>query len=283
MPRLRIKQLAVIGDPVSHSLSPAMQNAAIERLELPYRYRAIRVKPGELPAFLKGKATLLEGFNVTVPLKEAIVPLLDRLAYEAELIGAVNTVLRREGKWLGFNTDGAGYLMSLHADAKFGVRGKRVVLLGAGGAARGIAVALTLAKAGHVLIANRTPARAEALVQDLGFRLGKDRLSASPLEGNDFEKELKRADLLINTTRVGLGGSSFENFPWKKLKKSALVSDIVYIPRITPFLKTAKKSGHRIHTGEGMLVFQGALAFEIWTGVQPDPKLMRRAILKKLN
>lgn len=282
MPRLRIKQLAVIGDPVSHSLSPVMQNAAIEGLELPFRYRSIRVKPGELPAFLQGKATSLEGFNVTVPHKEAIVPLLDRLAYEAELIGAVNTVLRRDGKWLGFNTDGAGYLMSLHADAKFSVRGKRVVVLGAGGAARGIAVALTLAKSRHVLIANRTPARAEALVQDLGFRLGKDLLSASPLEGKDFEKELQRADLLINTTRVGLGGSSFESFPWKRLKKSALVSDIVYIPRITPFLKTAKKGGHRIHTGEGMLVFQGALSLEIWTGAKPDPRLMRRAILKKL-
>ena len=283
MPRPRIKQIAVIGDPVSHSLSPAMQNAAIARLELPYRYRAIRVRPGELSAFLKGKATRLEGFNVTVPHKEAIVPLLDRLAYEAELIGAVNTVLRREGKWLGFNTDGAGYLMSLQADAKFSVRGKRVVLLGAGGAARGIAVALVLAKARHVVVANRTLARAEGLVQDLGFRLGKASLSASPLEGKGFERELGRADLLVNTTRVGLGGSSFESFPWKKLKKGALVSDIVYIPRHTPFLKAAKKMKHPIHTGEGMLVFQGALALEIWTGAKPDPKLMRRAILKNLR
>lgn len=282
MPRRKIKQLAVIGDPVSHSLSPTMQNAAIERLKLPYRYRAIRVLPGELGAFLKERALRLEGFNITVPHKEAIVPLLDRLAYEAELIGAVNTVLRRDGKWLGFNTDGAGYLMSLHADAKFSVRGKRVLLLGAGGAARAIAVALVLTKARQVVIANRTLGRAEDLVRDLGFRLGKEVLSALPLEGKDFEKELGRADLLINTTRVGLGGSSFEDFPWKKLKKSSLVSDIVYVPRFTPFLKAAKKSGHPIHTGEGMLVFQGALAFEIWTGVKPDPRLMRRALLKKL-
>jgi shikimate dehydrogenase len=274
---------ALLGDPVAHTLSPAMQNAAIERLELPYRYRAIRVKPGELPAFLRGKATQLEGFNVTVPHKEAIAPLLDRLAYEAELIGAVNTVLRREGKWLGFNTDGAGYLMSLQADAKFSVRAKRVLLLGAGGSARGIAVALLLAKARQVIIANRTLARAEGLVHDLGFRLGKDKLSALPLEGKDFEKALSRADLLINTTRVGLGGSSFSDFPWKKLKKGALVSDIVYIPRLTPFLKAAKKWKHPIHTGEGMLIFQGALALEIWTGAKPDPKLMRRAILKKLS
>jgi shikimate dehydrogenase len=282
MARTRIKQLAVIGDPVSHSLSPTMQNAAIERLELPFRYRAIRVRPGELPAFLQGKARLLEGFNVTVPHKEAIVPLLDRLAFEAELIGAVNTVLRRDGQWLGFNTDGAGYLMSLQADAQFRVRGKRVVLLGAGGAARGIAVALVLAKARHVLVANRTPERAESLVRDLAFRLGKEQLTASPLEGKEFEKELNRADLLINTTRVGLGGGSFENFPWKKLKRDSLVSDIVYIPRLTPFLKAARKAKHPIHTGEGMLVYQGALALEIWTGAKPDPKLMRRAILKKL-
>ncbi len=282
MPK-RNQELAVIGDPVSHSLSPAMQNAAIAKLKAPYRYRALRVRPQDLGDFLKGKARKLEGFNVTLPHKEAIAPLLDRLSYEAKLIGAVNTVLRRDGKWLGFNTDGAGYLMSLRADKKFDPRGKDIVILGAGGAARALAVVLALAHAKSITVANRTLKRAEQLVREIAFRIKGTKFKAIPLEGEALDATLKNCRLLINTTRVGLGGSSFEDFPWKKLRRGALVSDIVYSPRMTPFLKAARRRKHPIHTGEGMLVYQGALAFEIWTGLNPDVKLMRRELLARLK
>ena len=277
------KRLAVIGDPVSHSLSPAMQNAAIQRLKAPYRYQAIRIGQESLPDFIKTKAPTLAGFNVTVPLKEAIVPLLDRLAFEAKLIGAVNTVLPKEGELIGFNTDGAGYLMSLHADRKFNPKGKRVVILGSGGAARALAAVLALAHAKSVTVANRTLHRAEQLTRELRFRLPKAELNFCPLRGTPLERALRRCDLLINTTRVGLGGTSFEGFPWEKLKRNALVSDIVYNPRMTPFLKTAKKFRHPIHTGDGMLVYQGALAFEIWTGRKPPVQVMYKTLLKHLK
>ncbi|KAB2841774.1 shikimate dehydrogenase [bacterium] len=283
MPRTKIHKLAVIGDPVSHSLSPAMHNAALRKRGAPYRYEALRVAPEKLEAFMKGKARTLAGFNVTVPHKEAVLPHLKRLAYEAELIGAVNTVVNRNGELVGFNTDGAGYLMSLHVDKKFDPRGKRVVILGAGGAARALAVVLSLAQARSVTVANRTLKRAEQLARELAFRLPKSKLLACPLEGKALESALKDCDLLVNTTRVGLGGTSFEDFPWEKLPRRALVSDIVYTPRMTPFLKAAKRRGHPIHTGEGMLVFQGALAFEIWTGLKPDVRLMRRELLKRLG
>lgn len=282
MPRTKIHKLAVIGDPVSHSLSPAMHNAALRKRGAPYRYEALRVAPEKLEAFMKGKARTLAGFNVTVPHKEAVLPHLKRLAYEAELIGAVNTVVNRNGELVGFNTDGAGYLMSLHVDKKFDPRGKRVVILGAGGAARALAVVLSLAQARSVTVANRTLKRAEQLARELAFRLPKSKLLACPLEGKALESALKDCDLLVNTTRVGLGGTSFEDFPWEKLPRRVLVSDIVYTPRMTPFLKAAKRRGHPIHTGEGMLVFQGALAFEIWTGLKPDVRLMRRELLRRL-
>lgn len=282
MPRNKVQKLAVIGDPISHSLSPAMQNAAIEKLGAPYLYQAIRVRSQGLKAFVQGRARQLAGFNVTIPHKEAIVPLLTRLDKQAALIGAVNTVVNRDGKLIGFNTDGAGYLTSLEADKKFSPRKKRIVLLGAGGAARALAVVLTMADAKAITIANRSPARAEHLARELALRMPPSQFIACAQQGKDFEAALKTCDLLINTTRVGLNGTAFPDFPWEKLNKRALVSDIVYTPRMTPFLKAAKRREHEIHTGEGMLVFQGALAFEIWTGLKPDAKLMRRELLRRL-
>ncbi len=277
------KQLAVIGDPISHSLSPLIQSAAIKKLRIPYEYKALRVRPKELRRFMKGKSGELAGFNVTIPHKEAIIPFLDRLAFEAKSIGAVNTVMNRNGELIGFNTDGAGYLLSLEKDKKFYPRGKRITLLGAGGAARAIAVVLGLNGAKSLVIANRTISRARRLARDLKKHLPQVPISSCGLKGKEFETALKNTQLLINTTMVGMGGTAFEDFPWKRLNPKALVSDIVYRPQITPFLKSARKAGHPIHPGEGMLVYQGALALELWTGKQPDVRLMRRVMLKALK
>jgi shikimate dehydrogenase len=282
-PSKKKKLLAVIGDPVSHSLSPLIQNAAIKKLKLPYEYQAIRVKPEQLKTFMRTRAKKLAGFNVTIPHKEAILPYLDRLAVEAKMIGAVNTIMQRNGTWVGFNTDGSGYLLSLQQDKKFNPRGRHVTLLGAGGAARAIANVLGLNRAKSITIANRTLSRANPLVMSLKKNLPQVEFQCCSLEDKRFESALQRSHLLINTTSVGLKGTSFPSFPWKKLRTDALVSDIVYTPRMTPFLKAAKKAGHPIHTGEGMLIYQGALALELWTGHRPDVRLMRRVLLKKLG
>lgn len=279
---MKKNRLAVIGDPVSHSLSPLFQNAALKKMGLPWIYTARRIRPQELARFIRGPARRLAGFNVTIPHKESILPFLDRLSFEAQLIGAVNTVMIKDGEMVGFNTDGAGYLKSLHQEKKFNPKGRHVTLLGAGGAARSIASVLCLHQVKSLTLANRNIDRAEQLARHLQKYFTKIEIFACELWSAEFEAALRRSALLVNTTSVGLKGSAFENFPFKKLKKRALVSDIVYTPRLTPFLKAAKKAGHPIHTGEGMLAHQGALALELWTGKVPNLPLMLRTLRRAL-
>jgi shikimate 5-dehydrogenase len=276
-------RLAVIGDPVSHSLSPLFQNAALKKLGLNWEYRALRVRAVELRAFMAGPAKQLAGFNVTIPHKESILPMMDRLSFEAQVIGAVNTVVIRNGERIGFNTDGSGYLLSLQQEKKLNPKSRHVTLLGAGGAARAIASVLCLNRVKSLTLANRSIGRGEALAGQLRGRFPKIEIFSCELWSGEFEAALRRSQLLVNTTSVGLHGSAFENFPYAKLKKGALVSDIVYNPRLTPFLKAAKKAGHPIHSGEGMLAQQGALSLELWTGKVPDVKLMMRVLRKELG
>jgi shikimate dehydrogenase len=279
----RKQKLAIIGDPVAHSVSPQMQNAVLRLLKLPFVYEKIQVRPKALKKFMKGKARKLVGFNVTIPHKEKLLTELDWISPQARLIGAVNTVVRRGKKLLGFNTDGDGYLESLRVQAKFFPRKKKIVLLGAGGAARSIAVALAQEGAAKILIANRTSIKAHRLSQALARHFPKVGFSSSPLQGVAFERSLRDSHLVVNTTSVGLGNSSFKNFPWEKIRRSTLISDIVYKPLMTPWLRQAKRHGHPIHRGEGMLVYQGALSFLLWTGHEPDIRLMYRVALKSLK
>lgn len=279
----KTKPLAIIGDPVQHSLSPSMQNAALRECGLDYRYEKILVRPEELDRFMKKKAIQLAGFNVTVPHKEKILPHLDFVVPLARSIGAVNTVWNHRGMLIGFNTDGNGYLMSLEQEKRFKVPQSQILILGAGGAARSLVVSLHLAGASKIVLANRTLGRAQRLAGSLKKKFSKLRLQACSLTGPDFPKNLKQTDLLINTTTVGLNGTAFPNFPWKALRSGATVSDIVYHPRMTPLLKSAQQHGHPVHTGEGMLVYQGALSFEIWTGRAPSAKTMLKVLRKKLS
>jgi shikimate dehydrogenase len=232
---------------------------------------------------MKGPARRLAGFNITLPHKEKIIPYLDFLVPKARMIGAVNTVVQRRGKLIGFNTDGDGYLMSLREEKDFDVRGAHVTLLGAGGAARSLAVSLAFSQVKGITIANRSVHRARKLAGYLASHFKKASFAYSELSGVSFERALKKTDLLINTTSVGLGGSRFENFPWDQVPARTLISDIVYTPRWTPFLNEAKRRGYAVHTGEGMLLHQGALAFELWTGHRPDMRVMRRALLRGLS
>lgn len=275
---------AVLGDPVEHSLSPVFQNAALEAAGIDARYVALRVTPEDLPNFLTGiRHSNIKGFNATVPHKEALAKICDKLSKEAQLIGAVNTVSIKAGKLHGDNTDGAGFLASLSEEAKFDPKGKKVCMLGAGGAARAIGYALAKAGAVQIVIANRTPTKARALADDLGEKMKKTRFAASSHRSSELSRAVEGADLLVNATSVGLGGRGVISLPWGVLPKSALIADIVYDPRLTPMLTEAKRRKYKILSGLGMLVHQGALSYEIWTGSKPDIGKMRKAAEKALK
>lgn len=277
------KKLAVIGDPVAHSLSPQMQNAALRALGLPFVYSKIRVHPEDLKKFFREEVPKLAGFNSTLPHKERLFPFMDWVCPKARIIGAINTVVRRGKRLWGFNTDGDGYLVSLYRENGFSLEQKNVCLLGAGGAARSLAVAMATAGVRRVSFHNRTVERGAKLARYLKGHFPKVSFSYTGLSGTPFHQSLSKCDLLVNTTSLGLGKTAFKDFPWQHIPSGVLVSDIVYNPRITPFLRSAQGQGFPIHTGEGMLVHQGALSFLLWTGRVPDTALMHRTLLKSLS
>lgn len=212
----------------------------------------------------------LDGFNVTVPHKEKIIPLLDIVSKAAKTIGAVNTVVRKRARWYGDNSDWQGYLFSYKARfKKKPLKGKRIVLLGAGGAARAIVYALCHEKVSEIIIANRNAGRAEKLVRHFNRHFPHIPKRALPLNSKKLGEFLAKTDLLINATTVGLGNSRFSKSPIRSLRHKAIVSDIVYNPPLSPLLKEAKKSGHPILPGVGMFLHQAALSFELWTGKKP--------------
>jgi shikimate dehydrogenase len=280
----------LIGRPVSHSLSPAMHEAAFHAQGMNCRYHAFHVEPEALPAAVAGlKALGVAGFNVTIPHKEAIMPLLDEVAENARLVGAVNTVVCRNGRLVGYNTDGWGFLCALEEE---GVRpsGMRAVVLGAGGAARAIASHLILAGAAHVAVLNRTVAKAEALVASLTEALQEGRSAPRHLPpfvagGLDAEALIRQADLVVNCTALGMGELAAESplpaISW--LRTGAVVYDTVYRPAQTRLMREALAHGCRAIGGLGMLVHQGACAWEYWFGRRGPTATMWAAVRAELN
>ncbi len=279
-----VQHLAVIGDPIEHSLSPPMQNAALRDLNLDWTYTKIRVVPQDLKKFLQTHKRRLRGFNVTLPHKENILPLLDYVVPQAQFIGAVNTVLNHQGSWIGFNTDGMGYIQSLHEETGFIAQKKNIVLLGAGGACRAISTLLATQGARRLTLLNRTLLRAQKLADSLKKKFPQTEFYALALNPKNLRTALPQADLLLNTSSIELHETAFLDFPWEQLPRKTLVSDILYRPRITAFLGAAQKHGHPIHTGEGMLVHQGALALTLWSGgLRPNIQLMHQTLLQCLE
>lgn len=280
----KTKICALIGDPVEHTMSPAMHNAAFKRLGLDYIYVPFRVRKEALEQAVAGiRALNIRGFNITIPHKVAIIPLLDGLDPIAEKIGAVNTVLNDDGELRGYNTDAAGFLRALR---ERGVEpaGKNMVVLGAGGASRAIAYILAENDA-RLTILNRKSGLDKAgeiawrISRDLGKEVGVLELDPENLAG-----ALDKADVLINATSVGMSPHGGETpVPARFLKAGLVVFDIVYNPMMTRLLKEAEAAGARTIGGTDMLAWQGALAFEKWTG-QPAPiALMRREAIKMLE
>jgi len=259
-------QLGILGDPVEHSLSPAMHEAALWALGIPGRYLKLPTPPERLSERIQEVREAFRGVNVTVPLKERVVAYLDVLTPAAQAIGAVNTVVNEGGRLLGENTDAAGFLKSLE-EAE--VEGKRAFVLGAGGAAR--AVVYALKTAGYeVDLYNRTRARAEAVARAFGARVAD--LAAA-----------RQADLLVNATSVGLGDPEATPLPAEFFPERGFAVDLVYKPIKTRFLREAEAKGLGVVDGLGMLLWQGALAFELWTGKKAPVEVMRRVLWDALG
>jgi len=275
----------ILGHPVSHTLSPIMHNAAFQALGLDCCYLSFDVEPRDLRKGIQGLAALgIKGFNLTIPHKETVIKLLDEVTPEAARIGAVNTVMVRQNRLIGHNTDGLGFVNAFREETGVSLRGKGVLLLGAGGAAR--AVAFQLAKEGiaNLLIINRTLSNARALVRDFGKKFTSVNWSANAFSPKVWDRiPLERVDVVINATSVGMQPNDPLMIPRSLLKERLVVCDLIYRPTKTRLLSAAEAAGAKAINGLGMLVHQGALAFELWTNKKPPVDLMKSAVKGHLD
>jgi shikimate dehydrogenase len=278
----KTKVYAVIGDPVEHSLSPAMHNAAFDACKLDCVFLAFKVESDEVGNAISGMRALgIQGLNVTMPHKSTVIGFLDEVDQTAKLLEAVNTVKNENGKLCGFNTDGAGALAALNENG-VGPKCKKVVLLGAGGAARAVAFALAK-EADELSILNRTLKSAAELAYLLKqeFDANVIAYALSPLA---VKANVADADLLINATSVGMKPNAKQSLvapEW--LKPGLAVMDIVYDPIETKLARDAKAAGAKVVSGVEMLIYQGAASFEIWTGCSAPVEVMRKAAVNQLK
>ncbi|MBT2665553.1 shikimate dehydrogenase [Bacillus sp. ISL-4] len=274
------KIYGVMGDPIAHSMSPDIHNDAFEKENIDAVYHHFHVTKESLNDAVKGmKALGIEGFNITIPHKTSIIPFLDEVDELALAIGAVNTVVNKNGRFIGYNTDGKGFFKSLCDEISGDIKAKKTLVIGAGGAAR--AIYFTLVKEGikQVDIANRTKERAAQLVSDCPY----DKVS-NAFSIIEAEESLSQYDLIIQTTSSGMS-PELDHSPLKvdQLKTGAIVSDIIYNPLQTKLLREAGEKGAKTQNGLGMFINQAALAFEIWTGIMPDTARMTDIVLNKLG
>ncbi len=279
-----VSKLGIIGFPIGHSISPVFQQTALDRLGMDAVYQAWEVKPEDVGAFLQGiRSPDVLGINVTVPHKETVIPFLDQVDDWAAAAGAVNTIVNREGLLTGHNTDGTGFLRALREAGGFDPRGRRVLVLGAGGAARGVVLALIREGVGRLTIANRTVERARQLsriAQDNGLEA-----HAIALKGSDLVAASASAELIVNCTSMGMShGPDQTGTPLSAnlLSSTTLVNDLVYNPTETPLLREAVRAGASTLGGIHMLVYQGAASFEMWTGRDAPVETMLEAAMRAM-
>ncbi|PCI03158.1 MAG: shikimate dehydrogenase [Hyphomicrobiales bacterium] len=272
----------VIGWPIEHSRSPLLHGYWLKYLKIPGTYEAVGISPEKIETFIRLlPKSGFAGGNVTVPHKEAVFRLVDHRDEIAEVLGAVNTLWLKDGKVHGTNTDGYGFCANLDSFAPKWRQGKTVVVLGAGGASRAIIYALGKAGYSKIHIINRTLAKAEAIAEEFSPHLESDLL---PHSWEDAPDLLAKADLLVNTTSIGMGDSGDFPLDFSNLKEQAIVTDIVYTPLLTPFLKLAKSKNYKTVDGLGMLLHQAAPGFEKWFGTRPNiTPALRQYILKDLT
>ncbi len=260
-------------------------------------FRAVGRKAFYLPFDLDAKAyrkvlreqhrLILNGFNVTVPYKEMTARALKQKTPEARAVGAVNTVYKKNGRWVGTNTDVYGFCRALSKDGRFLIAGKNILVLGAGGAARAVVFGLASQKARRILILNRHPARARKSARDFRRIFPKVVFFAGKLEGDTVKSAFADVQLVVNATSAGLKKNDppvlQEGWIPRAGKTPVLFYDLIYRPAQTTFLRAAKKKGHRSLNGLGMLLYQGAKAFECWTGLKAPEPVMKRALMEALT
>ncbi|MGG1266300.1 shikimate dehydrogenase [Brevibacillus laterosporus] len=272
--------VGLFGRPVGHSLSPVMHNTAFEQKQLPFAYAAFEVNDDQIKEAVEAiRALGMRGANVTIPHKVAVIPYLDKIDPLAERIGAVNTIVNEDGTLIGYNTDGTGYVRSLLEETGVDLTEQVVTLLGAGGAARAVACTLVERGVKEIRIVNRSLERAELLAMALGYQI--------PIRVYSFaqaEQAILDSTLLINTTSIGMY-PHIQEMPVDRmcLRSDLIVSDLIYNPLETQLLQYAKAIGATHHSGLGMFINQGALAYELWTGEAAPTDKMREIVLQHLQ
>ena len=286
--KTEFRLFGIFGFPLSHTLSPAMQEAAFEQLGIKAYYLPFEFSQDEFKKAMRGLLSFaLEGFNLTVPHKETVITFLDRLTPEAKAIGAVNTVFQKKGKWIGANTDVSGFLNALQKEGRFDPHGKKVLILGAGGAARAVIYGLASKGVRRLVIINRHESRAKKIIRDFKRLFPRVLFQTLSWTKGNLKEAFEDCNLVVNATSVGLKAKepaliSGSLLPKASATKQILFVDLIYDPSRTAFLKTAQKKGHRILSGLGMLLFQGAKALEYWTGRKAPVSAMRETLQKAL-
>jgi len=269
-----VKTYAVIGDPIDHSLSPNIHNAAFKELELDCTYIAYRIPKGELKEGVESlKKINITGFNVTVPHKIEMMKYLDKVDENCSIIGATNTVTFSDGVLKGYNTDMDGFLEPIKK-RKLPIKDSKILLLGAGGAARAIVTAIAKEKAQEITIANRTIEKADDLVQ-FAKNFG---INAKAIRLDEAEKFVPTHKFIVNSTSIGLKNES-SPIPTDSISKNSIIYDVVYMPMNTDLIKKSKEKGATIIYGYEMLLEQACRAFEIWHKKEAPYDVMKRAIL----
>jgi len=279
------QRLGIIGYPIGHSISPIFQQAGLDHLGIDATYEKWEVTPegvGDFVAGLRAPGTL--GINITVPHKQAVIPFLDEVDEWATAAGAVNTIVNHDGHLTGHNTDGPGFLRALLVETGYDPSRTRALILGAGGAARGILLALIRGGVDSLVIANRTLERAETLAQlssDNG--VGSEAIS---LSGDALTEAAASANLIVNCTSMGMSHGPDEHgspISAAQIPATAIVNDVVYTPLLTPILKEAAAAGATALGGLPMLVYQGVLSFQMWTGVDAPVDVMLAAATAEMT
>ena len=266
----------IIGFPLSHTMSPAMHNNSFKKFKMDWEYRVFEMETDKVGGFIESmKAEGIKGINVTIPHKHHVMQFLDSIDRAAAIIGAVNTVVNKKGKLKGYNTDYLGFLQSLKKSRVY-LKGKKIVMFGAGGAAHAVAYALNTFQPKEFRIYNIDLPMTQRLIKQLKL---KNVITGDIAKTDEKNSAIASADFIINCTSVGMHGNEAP-YNIEKLKKGVVVFDLIYNPAKTPFLKNAEKKGAKIINGLDMLIFQGIEAFKLWTGKKPPYVMVKKAVEK---
>jgi shikimate dehydrogenase len=271
----------IFGHPVEHTFSPGMHNAAFAKIKRDACYVPFAVPPADLGRAVSAIVPLgIRGLNITIPHKETIIPFLDALTDDARMIGAVNTIEVNRGKLIGHNTDGRGFLRSLREETKFRPKGKTILMIGSGGAARAVGINLALSGVQMILLCDLDTVKAQKLSKDIQ---NKTATRVKVVDPKDLEISAQVAECIINATPLGLKAIDPLPIPRHLIRKEQLICDLVYNPLRTPLLKAARSAGADTLSGIGMLLYQGVIAFEIWTGGKAPVNVMKAALAEQIE